>query len=668
MAPAQKNPYAILDEDERITPPDPATAPQVQVGTPPLKGNPYAILDTPDETTETQIRLTAKAAAGSNADKHADAMRIASASGLPVEVVERDYERMKATYPPKPVNYKEVVDRTPKLAGWLTDPNNAKLLKEGEDELAKMGALEWFFTAPGRAVAQQMNRANYAELRAKQMLGGTLTQAEQDAMNSYKFHAERDGDLGVEGSFFAHAWTGLYKLATQWAPGAGYGAGGAVVGGIVGGVAGSGIPGVGTVAGIGIGARRGATMGIAHGTVKSSAVLESVETFDELLSLHDESGQPIDPDVARIAAITVGGINGMIELTGVTAFMKRFPGLDKLTKGGGKQAMKVALMNPTVRAGLARLAKNYVGGVSAEVAQEVAQQGMSIVGQELAKYASGEQFQKDTARTKAEAWGELVDTAFESVPEFALGLAPGPLTRFRQDVGRAKRAEQSVEFFDTLGKGVQDNKLVERMPSAFQEFVADAKGPIKELYQSADTWNAYWQSKNENPAAVAAEVTGDAQALAKAEASGLLVIPTERYAAKLAGTEHNAFFVNELRIGPNEMNGRESQEFKEQADAELKALYKEVEQAKESPAGKELDAIRQQVIEKLSRIGVSRETAGTYAEFAAGIGRLAQRAGFSAQDVFESYGLQVDRRKAPDVPAADIGAGGTAVQQGPVAG
>src|SRR5262245_40223529 len=148
-------------------------------------------------------------------------------------------------------------------------------------------------------------------------------------MESYKYNAERDGDLGVKDSFFSKAWTGLYRLGTQWAPGAGYGLAGAAGGAVIGAVAGSEIPGVGTAAGAVYGAKRGAQAGIMYGTVKSSAVMESVEAFDEMLAMRDETGKPVDPDVARIAAVIVGGINGAIELGGVEAFLSRFPGLDK---------------------------------------------------------------------------------------------------------------------------------------------------------------------------------------------------------------------------------------------------------------------------------------------------------------------------------------------------
>jgi hypothetical protein len=45
---------------------------------------------------------------------------------------------------------------------------------------------------------------------------------------------------------------------------------------------------------------------------------------------------------------------------------------------------------------------------------------------------------------------------------------------------------------------------------------------------------------------------------------GDLAIPTARYAVKLAATEHNGYFANELRLGPDEMNVREADAFAEQ--------------------------------------------------------------------------------------------------------
>lgn len=655
--PQSQNPYFRLDQVPETERPDFSTPPQDTSVSTLSEGSPYRKLEQANRQTETQMRLVQDAKQGTNPDQHADTMRIASASGLPVEVVERDYAKLKTQYPPEPVNYKDIVDRTPHLARWLTDPNNAKLLKEGQGELEHMGALEWIFTAPGRAVSSEMNRANYSELRAKQMLGATLTQGETDAMNSYKYHADRDGDLGVKDSFFAKAWTGLYKLAAQAGPGAGYGVAGAAIGGAGGWF-------VGGPPGMWQGARTGGRLGIAYGTVKSSAILESVETYDELLAMKDETGKPIDPDVARAAAMAVGGLNGMIELTGVGIFMERFPGLDKLTAGGGRAAMKAALLNPTVRGALGRMVKSYASGVAGETAQEVAQDAIAITAQELAKFASGESFDKQR-KGAGDVWNQLVDTVAQSIPEFAFGMAPGPVMQFKKDVDTARRAESSVQFFTALGEATKNSGVATRMPAAFQRFVEDASEPVKTLYQDADSWVAYWQSKKMNPAEVAQEVTGDANALDKAMQTGQLAIPTAKYATTLAGTEHNAYFVNELRVGPDEMNGREAEEFKERAAAVKERIAEEARKARESPEEAALSEIRTGVIGQLGKIGVSRETAAPIAEFVAGIGNLVQRAGFDAKEVYGIYGLEAKRATAPTVATPGEGAAPTILHQGP---
>lgn len=638
---APQNPFDTLLDDEQA----------------PASTNPFdRILQQPETDQEVRMRVARKAAQDTTPDKRAAALKLATEVGLPVDVVERNFDTISRRRAVEGQPYTKVQQEAPALAEWSTNPQNAAV---SHDDMENLGFLEWVLKAPSRAFAQQINRGRYAELRVKSLFG-SLTREEQDQLGSYKFHAEQGGELGVGDSFFAKAVTGAGRLLAQSIEPAKYGIVGGLEGLAIGGAAGSVLPGVGTIGGALAVGQYTARAGLMYGVFKSAATQEAAAAYDDILTMKDETGRTIDPEIARIAALTVGGLNGLVEQVGLEAFLKRFPGLDKLSKGMGRDAMKAALKNPTVRAGFARLAKTYAGGLSVEVATEVAQRAISIAGEELSKAASDTTLAQ---RTPVQVWDDLVLEAAAAVPEFAIGMLPGPVLSLARDAGRAKQAEQGVQFFTALGEGVTQSKLAQRMPAALQTLVADATkdGPVESVYAPADTWRTYWQQQGIDPAKIAAEVTGRPDALDSADRTGgNLRIPTAAYAARLAGSEHAVFFVNELRLGtPDAMNGREMDEFRVQIDAARERVQEAAKQ--ETPEAQALRGFAEDIEAQLIETGVPRGTSGVMAEALAGVGELASRAGFDPTEVFAAYGLQVRRSLASAAPAV---AGGTTIEQG----
>jgi hypothetical protein len=154
---------------------------------------------------------------------------------------------------------------------------------------------------------------------------------------------------------------------------------------------------------------------------------------------------------------------------------------------------------------------------------------------------------------------------------------------YRGEAARFAASQQQQAFFEGLAQGATESKTAKRSPTAFEAYVASAtRGTLVEsLHAPTDTFRQYWTDRDVHPDLIAAELTGHPEALAEAEAAGAdLVIPTATYAAKLAGTEHHAFFANELKVDPLGHNVRElaegAQQLQETAQA-LLALRQEVE-------------------------------------------------------------------------------------------
>lgn len=372
-----QNPFFTLDDQEAPASVAPSTA------TPLSKGNPFNLLESVDDDQQRRMRAARSVGSDTTPDRSADVQRLSVQTGVPPAVVERNYDSLKSKLDLETHPYAEIQRQTPAVAEWSTQPQHAAV---AHDDMANMGYLEWLVTAPGRAFAQQLNQLRYSELRYKGLFQ-PLTREEQDAMNAFKFHGEQGGNLGVGDSWFRKAVTGAGHLLAQSVEPSKYALAGFAASAPIGAAGGSILPGVGTAAGAVTTGLYGARAGMLYGVFKSTAMQETAGAYDEISEMRDELGRPIDPQVAKVAALTVGGLNGLIEQYGVEAFVKRVPGLDKLAKGMGRSAVKAALTNPTVRAAFARIAKEYGTSMTQEVATEVAQRAITMTGEELAKYA-----------------------------------------------------------------------------------------------------------------------------------------------------------------------------------------------------------------------------------------------------------------------------------------
>jgi hypothetical protein len=395
----------------------------------------------------------------------------------------------------------------------------------------------------------------------------------------------------------------------------------------------------------------GLTAGMMTGGAEFSFEIEAGLAFDEFLNFKDELGQPIDPNVAKMAAIGAGALNAGLEVVGLGILAKSIPGVDKLTGGIARDAIKEALRAPTVRQALAESATLYGGTLAKETAVEVAQRFFTLAGGELAKFASGQNIDQ---LGPAEWASDLTHEALSAVQTFSLLSAPGPALQFAGDARRAKQAAQNEQFFQALGQGVTGSKTFERQPQAAQEFIARATkdGPIENLYAPIDTWTTYWQGKGLDPASMAAELTGNPNAYAEAKATGVdLQIPTASYAVKLAGTEHNTFFAQELRLQPEAMNARESKEFIAEQEAA----------AAEAAAPAKAEAVRETLLRELQMA-----TAGTgiqlppgalerYADaYQAILGTWQEELGIDPVEFLERYGLEVRGPQEKSTPQTTL--------------
>jgi hypothetical protein len=598
--------------------------------------DPYdALLDEEVAERKQALQGALSVATQDSPDERAKVIDLSRRTGLPAETVERRPREARALA--QGIDYDQLLGESPRLAEWVSDSENASV---AHDDLKSLGTLEWLFKAPKAGLKQGSATVELSRLGMKAMNEG-LTDQEETRVR--ELNAVSAQPLGAE-NFFSKAYAGLFKtlpqIGTSLLQGAEYGAAGALAaGGTVAllGQAGPQVLAPEEVITVPAASAAGFRTGAAFGSYLAARDMEAGHAYLEFRAIQDESGKPIDPAVARTAALAVGEANAIIEVAGLGVLVKSFPGSDVLLGSLTRENVKAALARPTVTSALSRLAKRFTGVWTAEIAQEVTQEAMTILGAELAKGAAEGEFKTATAGQVGERLGE---TAVSAAQEFAILSALGPTSRFTQDVVRARRAKENQKVFEALSS--TDSKLRARLPEKFREFVAKATegGPVENVYIPAEKFAEYFQSQPDREE-VLRKMPAIGEQMEEALASGGdIAIPTADFAAYLAGTPHYEGLSQDLKLHPDDMTAREAGEWEKQAGA----LAKEGERSADPSR-----AVYEDVLGQLLASGMEQGTAEKNATLMQSTFRsLGKRSGVDPMALYQQYGLTI-RRDLPEV-------------------
>lgn len=355
------------------------------------------------------------------------------------------------------------------------------------------------------------------------------------------------------------------------------------------------------------------------------------------------------------ASIATGGA----ALPGVTAAYL-VPGA--MTQGGQSAQKALERGKPASQA-------LYYGALDA--AAEVLFERMPV-GRLLGDIASGAGFGKIFARQLAiEVPSEVATTLYQNLNEYANLTPEKPLSQFLAEQPEAIRdtvvqtvlatagvsigakgvqatlgkvadhiekkveadnAAARVAMFQELAGQAANSKTRTRLPEAFRSFVeaATKDGPVENLFVPAEKFAQYFQGLGLDPHEIAGRLEGvTAEDLDAALASGGdVMIPTASYATHLAGSEHDAFFIENMRLDPFEMSSAEAAEFNSRVIELRDAAFAEEEAARLA------DDERRTYEEELRDLLISRDRAA---------GRATDVARTEVEPIVAFYRTQAER-------------------------
>lgn len=279
------------------------------------------------------------------------------------------------------------------------------------------------------------------------------------------------------------------------------------------------------------------------------------------------------------------------------------------------------------------LAKSHVGNM---VIQSLAQAAMGAAGELGGQVAAGQQI-------------NLGDILLEGLAEFAsapVEVAGMGGKRFFEGARNAKDASDRVAFFEQLSGQAQSSILRGRLPEKFRQFVeaATANGPVENVYVPADQFVQYFQSNGIDPFALVEDLDGVTRDDLEAAVAGGgdLQIPTATYAAKIAGSEHDRFLMENMRFDPSQFTAREAMEFNAKAEAILQEAWEvaETQRVEDESLRSHEQEIYDTMVSRLRAAGRATDVATTEATLYPAFYRvMAERSGMAIDEFMQRYPL-----------------------------
>lgn len=214
-------------------------------------------------------------------------------------------------------------------------------------------------------------------------------------------------------------------------------------------------------------------------------------------------------------------------------------------------------------------------------------------------------------------------------------------------------ADQDRQTAEQIATIAQQSKLAQRSPQKLEELVAAIKAQTgtEFAYIDAAAFRTLYQSDQE-AAQAAADLTGSTQTYFEAAISNTkMAIPLEKYISKFAASKNAQSLLDHVTFTPDGMTAAEAKE----AKPELEALAKEIAEKEVTEARPDTSqSIYDDVLAQLEATGMERSTAEKNAALTQVVFRtLGQRTGIDSQELYQRYGLKIQRQELSGVPGFD---------------
>jgi hypothetical protein len=204
-------------------------------------------------------------------------------------------------------------------------------------------------------------------------------------------------------------------------------------------------------------------------------------------------------------------------------------------------------------------------------------------------------------------------------------------------------ADQDRAAAEQIATIAQQSKLAQRSPAKLEELVSQIKAQTGSEFAYLDpaAFRTLYQSDQE-AAQAAADLTGSPTTYFEAAVSNTkMAVPMEKYVARIAANKNALSLVDHVTFTPDGMTAEEAKTDRELLEGRAKEIAeREVTEARPDSS----QAVYDDVLGQLLGTGMERSTAEKNAALTQAVFRtLGQRTGIDAQQLYQRYGLKVQR-------------------------
>ncbi|KIL98828.1 Phage protein [Paramagnetospirillum magnetotacticum MS-1] len=505
---------------------------------------------------ESQAAVVNVVAQMGDADKAARADEIGKQLGLPGAAVLQNLSEFEQRLAIQKTG--GILAQSPGLQDWLIqNPESAIIAKDDYERLSTAEKLMRAVSTgwDDAALSNERGRLGYSQM------SGAATDADRTRMTEIdRTLADRVGGIG---GFYRVVNTvsglvsGMWDSAQRAAPVA---AGGMAVGGALGAVGGPLAP-VSVPAGMVVGTSAGFGAGMFGDMFKVAAG----NLYSAIGQAVGADGRPVD-EVARQGAALLGGIVvGALNTWGLKVGAAPFAAVaEQMTT----ETIARALSRPTVAQAVGKFAADLgkSGGTGAVLG--LVTEGANIAAEQAARMASSGEFA--TVMNDPGQREMALSRMVLSAVDMALGMAAlhtVPLgATMTSDLARVRRADLQAQQFQALGDSIKASTLRARSEDVFQSWADHAAPTDSAVYIPAERFIQYFQNQGMDPLKVADHLGIDRSQVSDGlKSGGDVSIPMSQYVGKVAGSDHHAGLIPDIRMSPDEMTPREAEDFKASA-------------------------------------------------------------------------------------------------------
>lgn len=598
----------------------------------PFVGRMMAELDTATKEREQHFAASYRAALRTDPAMFAEAKAIAKQLGEDVspDAVLGNLKVAREQVKARAIRYEELRRRSPILAEQV---GKADFVRIARDDIDNLETTESTFGWLKRNVqaGQAANMRGY--IGTRKALGISTPQEEDALLQLEQLQKEANMDAGVAGNVAQTIGQMADTVPTALA---------------IGGAAAAPMAALGPAAPL----AAPTTFTVASGAAlfTQSAMIEGGNAYLDMV----DNGY--DHQTAAAVALGIGLVNGSLELAGAKMVAKPF---QAVFAKEAVSALSKAMTRETAARAFGVFVRDYAKSLGAEVFTETMQEAVSIAGEDFARRIS----RPDKAEmTSGQVMERLGDIFTKTTMSMGVLSVPGPAMRYAADSMRAGQASQQARAFDELAKVAGESQVRKLDGEGYSGAVgamAEASGApliyvdakaLGDILRQQD--KAAVEAGNGRTKSAASQLDeklpGLSEQLAEAEREGGdVVIRTDDWASKLAGTELDAILRPHMRFDPEGISLSQAEETRaslkemraglqgEQAmGTEAERAFAEsaekVRQTLETDIGKALTEAKAVGVSKVEQQGAARIAA----EMAA---TLAEGSGKTPEELFQQY-------------------------------